>query len=57
VEIVDYYNFDDSDSMTDYYHVNFAFHLSLGKWDKLFIDGKDAKSEVKNDWSKEVFVI
>jgi len=55
VQIVDYYNFDDSDPMTDYYHVNFSFHLSLGKWDKSFIDGKALKTESKNtDWSKVV---
>ncbi len=34
VEIVNYYNYDESDSRTDYYDVNFAFNLSLGKWDK-----------------------
>ena len=39
VKIADHYNFDDSDSMTDYYHVNFSFSLSLGKWDKPFVDG------------------
>lgn len=39
VEIADHYNFDDSDSMTDYYHVNFSFSLALGKWDKPFVDG------------------
>jgi len=41
VEIADQYNYNDSDSMTDYYSVNFAFHLTLGKWDKPFIDGTD----------------
>lgn len=39
VEIADQYNYDDSDSQTDYYSVNFSFHLSLGRWDKPFIDG------------------
>jgi len=39
VKIADFYNFDDSDSMTDYYHVNFSFHLSLGQWNKPFVDG------------------
>lgn len=39
VEIVDYYNFNDSDSQTDYYSVNFSFSINLGKWNKPFIDG------------------
>ena len=56
VEIADYYNYDDSDMMTDYYSVNFSFNIHLGKWDKPFIDGGDLKAEPKNtDWSKEVF--
>jgi len=65
VEIADHYNYDDSDIQTDYYSVNFSFSLSLGKWDKPFIDGADSggqptiepqKAEVV-DWSKEVFQI
>lgn len=47
VKIADHYNFNDSDSMTDYYHVNFSFHLSLGKWDKPFVDGVAPKPRVK----------
>ena len=39
VSIVDRYNYDDSDSMTDYYCVNFAFSIGLGHWDKPFVDG------------------
>ena len=31
VEIVDYYNYDNSDSQIDYYDVNFAVNLGLGK--------------------------
>lgn len=56
VEIADQYNYDDSDSQTDYYSVNFSFHLSLGRWDKPFIDGNDLKPK-KVDWSNEVFQI
>lgn len=33
-EIVSAYNFDDSDSMSDYFHVNFYSHLSIGSWVK-----------------------
>lgn len=33
-DIVESYNFDDSDSQTDYFHVNFYFHLHIGRWDK-----------------------
>jgi len=38
-QIANYYNYDDSDIMTDYYCVNFSFSLDLGQWDKPFIDG------------------
>jgi len=38
-QIANQYNFDDSDSQTDYYHVNFSLHLELGQWNKPFIDG------------------
>lgn len=30
------YNFDDSDIMTDYFHVNFYLHITVGQWDKPF---------------------
>ena len=36
VEISDYYNYDESDSQTDYYSVNFSFNIGLGKWNKEF---------------------
>jgi len=36
VEIADQYNYDNSDSMTDYYDVNFSFRMEIGKWDKHF---------------------
>lgn len=35
-QIADYYNYDDSDSQTDYYSVNFSFSIHIGKWDKPF---------------------
>jgi hypothetical protein len=35
-EIVQSYNYDDSDSMIDYFDTNFYFHLEVGKWDKPF---------------------
>jgi len=39
VQIQNEYNYDNSDSMTDYYSVNFSFSIELGKWDKPFDDG------------------
>lgn len=39
VEIVNQYNYDNSDPMTDYFDTNFYLDLSLGKWDKPFVDG------------------
>jgi len=39
-EIANKYNWDNSDTMTDYFDVNYYFHLCLGDWDKPFEDGK-----------------
>lgn len=36
VEIANQFNYNNSDSMTDYYDVNFSFSLELGKWNKPF---------------------
>lgn len=41
IKIINHYNYDNSDAMTDYFDVNFYVHLNLGKWDKPFIDGVD----------------
>lgn len=37
MEIVNYYNWDNSDGMTDYYDVNFYTHLNIGKGDNKYI--------------------
>jgi len=39
-EIITGYHWDESDSSVDYFNCNFYYHISLGKWDKDFIDGK-----------------
>jgi len=58
VEIADQYNYNDSDSMTDYYSVNFAFHLSLGKWDKAFMDAQNSETDpIKTDWSTVIIEV
>jgi hypothetical protein len=36
-ELAQSYNFDDSDSMIDYFHTNFYLTLAIGKWDKPFV--------------------
>lgn len=36
LNIINSYNFDDSDSQIDYFHTNFYLHMSIGKWDKPF---------------------
>lgn len=44
-KVIDYlesFNFDDSDSMTDYFHVNFYSHYSVGSYERPFV-----KTEVK----------
>jgi len=35
-DFTDKYNWDNSDSMTDYFDVNFYLHLNVGLWDKPF---------------------
>lgn len=32
--------FDESDSMTDYFHTAYYLHLSIGKWDKPYVQVK-----------------
>lgn len=36
VEIAQHRNYDNSEPMTDYFDVNYYFHLEIGKWDKSF---------------------
>ena len=36
LNIINSYNFDDSDSQIDYFHTNFYTYMSIGKWDKPF---------------------
>ena len=35
-DILDSFNFNDSDCYTDYFHSNFYVNLAVGKWDKRF---------------------
>jgi len=37
VDIVSSFNYDDSDSMIDYFNTRFYFSLNIGKWNKPFI--------------------
>ena len=36
-EIINHYNYDDSDSMIDHFDVNFYLSLNIGKWNKPYI--------------------
>jgi len=36
VEIIQHYNWDHSDTQTDYFDVHFYLHVQIGKWDKSF---------------------
>ena len=36
LQIINSYNFNDSDAQIDYFHTNFYTHMSIGKWDKPF---------------------
>ena len=36
-EIVNHYNYNDSDIQTDYFDVNFYFHLNIGQWNKPYV--------------------
>ena len=35
-QILEHFNWDNSDLMTDYFDVNYYSHISIGKWDKPF---------------------
>ena len=37
VKIVNYFNWDNSDSQTDYFDVHFYLHLNIGKWNKPYV--------------------
>ncbi len=63
LQIINFHNWDNSDSMTDYFDVNYYVHLSLGNYDKPFIDGlyfpkKDLKLyyDGEDEWGREVWV-
>ena len=45
------YNFDDSDSMTDYFHTNFYLHPNIGKWDKPFKCTGETVIDLKPEWA------
>ena len=47
-------NFNKSDSMTDYHHVGFYFHLDIGKWDRPFKLVKPKKAVKKTETKKVV---
>lgn len=40
-EFLDSYRYDDSDSMIDYFNTNFYYFLSIGSWDKPFVQTAD----------------
>lgn len=46
-KIVNYYNYDNSELMTDYYDVNFYLELRIGKYDKDYIYEESTKPENK----------
>lgn len=48
MEIVEQYNYDNSDSQTDYFDVNFYTHLSIGGFDKPFIQVEKANTDTRS---------
>jgi hypothetical protein len=34
VNLIESFNFDDSDIQTDYFHTNFYFNVEVGNWDE-----------------------
>lgn len=38
IDLTRRFNWNDSDSQTDYYDVNFSLHLNIGRWDKPLIE-------------------
>ncbi len=56
-EILDSYNFDKSDIMTDYFHVNFYGFVNIGKWNKPFkVVERKPKTTKKNTKKSETTV-
>lgn len=59
------YNFDDSDSMSDYYHKNFYLHMAVGKWDKPFkvvektarIKTEESKTDIAKSSDNNVTIV
>jgi hypothetical protein len=41
VKLTDKYNWNHSDSQSDYYDVHFSLNVHIGKWDKPFIETKE----------------
>lgn len=53
-EYLNSYNYDDSDSMTDYFDTNFYVHLAIGKWDKPFkVVAKTARIQDKKPEARQ----
>jgi hypothetical protein len=46
-DIINYYNFDESDSQTDYYSVNFSPFINIGKWDKTYTYEHELEESLK----------
>lgn len=44
-QIMNQYNYDNSDSMTDYFDVNFYGHINIGKWDENYKQIGGTKNE------------
>lgn len=40
-KIANFYNWDNSESISDYYDVNYYLDIGLGKWNKPFVDGSE----------------
>lgn len=48
-DFMDSYNYDDSDSMIDYFSTNFYTHVSVGKWDKPYEIKKDKQARIEKN--------
>ena len=49
VKIIDEYNYDDSDSMTDHFDVNFYMHINIGKYDKPYVLEEDLTVDLETN--------
>jgi hypothetical protein len=55
LKIINKYNWDNSDSMVDYFDVNYYTHIKIGEYNRPFIDGKELLKKYEKEEIQNVF--